>query len=838
MPSRAPTGKFDDSAAVYFVGGSLTLATLLFGFLALRALRAARRGSRKAHPHALTYGCHCSACQLNAQVFGARLADEERKREERTTGRTAVLVLGGVALVCALLAGMTFTGTLGVGVNRTAAAPVWDPYEILGIRIGASEAEIKAAYRRLSFQYHPDRNPGDQGAADRFIGITKAYEALTNELVRANYEKYGNPDGPVEVSVGVALPSWLMDAKNSTAVLVMYVLGFIVLVPAIAFCVVRRWKKDSRETVRDETVAVFAHFMKDKMTPKAVLELESAAIEFETLAPVSEADNTVLPALLRLLGLSEKPQTHFRAPFVIKSCILCNAHLARLDDKMPPPTFLETMAIVQKMPMLTDTFCFVAQLKGHLQPVLSSIRLLQMLVQGTWDTRPLLQLPHFSRKTADIVAAARRRAAAITTPARLALLPAADRRKILRDTLQLSDETAADVARVARTVFATRVEATATLAINGTAESDADADTDTDTEITEGAIVNLTVTTRLVPPPPSTTDDDDDDDYDKKERNSGSSSNAASPSANPAVVTVCVAAPKKPKAEEIPLEELMEEDPEFRQALEELRKSAVGLNSRKQKAIRQREQSLIAKARDKLRNKREQEKKALEAEQEDKSAPSEQTSQPQEAKAEPEEEQISSLARRHKGDDDKKEEDDDEVEKKDEKCDDILEHQEEIRAAAKESQEKEAAHLAEVKAAAEAADAEQEKLAGPEFVHAPFFPEPHKESWYFVVGDQQRNIVYAVAKGVCPTLECDPSTKTVITFPAPKKAGTYNLTLFVMSDSYIGRDIQQNITMVVKPAKDIEIEEDLLDDGSEVSDIDEDHDDDEINSDDESEESD
>lgn len=816
MPSRAPTGKFDDSAAVFFVGGSLTLATLLFGFLALRRLWAARRrrGMRE-QEHELTYGCHCSACKLNAQVFGQKLAEEEKRRAEGASGRTAVLVLGGVALVCALLAGMTFTGTLGVGVNRTAAGAggPWDPYEILGIRVGASEADIKAAYRKLSFKYHPDRNPGDATAADRFIGITKAYEALTNELVRANYEKYGNPDGPVEVSVGVALPSWLMDTKNSTAVLLMYVLGFVVLVPTIAFCVVRRWKKDTKEDARQETVGMFYHFMKDRMTPKAVLELESAAIEFETLAPVTENDNTVLPALLRLLGSSDKPQCHFKAPFVVKSCILCTSHLARLDEKMPPATFLETMAIVQKMPMLTDVFCTVAQLKGHLQPILSSIRLLQMFVQATWDTRPLLQLPHFSRKAADTAAARRR--APVTAPAKLALLSAADRRRLLLDTLEFSDEMAADVVRVARTVFATRVEVAASLAIDGSA----------DTEITEGAIVALTVTTHLVPPPPADEEEND---------TSSNSSNASSSSANPAVVTVRVAAPKKPKVEEIPLEELMQ-DPSFRQSLKELRRSAAGQNARKQRMIHQREQSLIDKARNEIRRKREQEKKVLEAEQADKNTPAEQTPQPQEVKVEePDEEQISSLAHRHKTSDDRKEEDE---EKEADECDDILDHQEEIRAAAKESQEKEAARLAEMKAAAEAADAEQEKLTGPVFVHAPFFPEPHKESWYFVLGDQQRNTVYAVTKGACPTLECDPSTKTVIVFPAPKKAGTYNLTLFVMSDSYIGRDVQQNITMVVKPAKDIEIEEDLLDDGSEVSDLDEDHDDDETNSDDDSDDS-
>lgn len=836
MTSRAPTGKFDDNAAVFFVGGSLTLATLLFGFLALRRLWIARKESKKERCEELTFGCHCSACQLNAQLFGEKLAAEERRRAEGATGRAAVLVLGGVALVCALLAGMTFAGTLGVGVNRTAAAASapWDPYEILGIRVGASEADIKAAYRRLSFKYHPDRNPGDATAADRFIRITKAYEALTNELVRANYEKYGNPDGPVEVSVGVALPSWLMDTKNSTAVLLLYVLGFIVLVPTIAFCVVRRWKQGAREEVAQDTVAMFVHFMEKRMTPKAVLELESAALEFRTLAPVTEADAVALPALEKLLGPSNRPRYRFNAPFVVKSGLLCAAHLARLDDKMPPATFRDAMAVVQKMPLLTEAFCAAAAFRGCLQPALSAVRLLQMLVQGTWDTQPLLQLPHFTRKAAD--AAAGRRRAPVATPARLALLPAASRRRLLHDTLELTDEMAADVARVARTVFGTTLEVSAALSIDGAA----------DNEITEGAIVTLTATTRLVAPPP----EDDEDDaavHDSTTSRSGASADSAAP----AVVTVSVAAPKKPKAEDIPLDELMQ-DPSFRREYERLRNSMAGANSRLRKKIEKQEQSLIAKARSQIWHEREQERKAREMEEASKNATeqsqgeqngsstssqktdgksdekerkeveednkSTQTEEQQHTEPqEPDEEQIATLRNRRKTDDKKEEK----KEEKAEKCDDILEHQEGVHAAAKESQEK------------EAADAEQRKLAGPVFVHAPFFPEPHKETWYFVLGDQQSNIFYGMTKGECPTLECDPSTKNVIVFRAPKKAGTYRLTLFVMSDSYIGRDVQQNITMVVKPAKDIEVEEDLLDDGSEVSDLDEDSDDSQTNSGDE-----
>ncbi|MEM7066850.1 MAG: DnaJ domain-containing protein [Cyanobacteria bacterium P01_B01_bin.77] len=53
-----------------------------------------------------------------------------------------------------------------------------DDYRTLGLRTGASFDDVKAAYRKLARKYHPDVNPNDQQAQDRFIKVTKAYEAL------------------------------------------------------------------------------------------------------------------------------------------------------------------------------------------------------------------------------------------------------------------------------------------------------------------------------------------------------------------------------------------------------------------------------------------------------------------------------------------------------------------------------------------------------------------------------------------------------------------------------------------------------------------------------------
>ena len=67
-----------------------------------------------------------------------------------------------------------------------------DFYEILGISKGASAAEIKKAYRKKAIQYHPDKNPGDKEAEEKFKKAAEAYEVLSDDNKRARYDQYGH----------------------------------------------------------------------------------------------------------------------------------------------------------------------------------------------------------------------------------------------------------------------------------------------------------------------------------------------------------------------------------------------------------------------------------------------------------------------------------------------------------------------------------------------------------------------------------------------------------------------------------------------------------------------
>ena len=77
-------------------------------------------------------------------------------------------------------------------MSKTENVTKLDYYEVLGVERSASDQELKAAYRKLAMQYHPDRNPGDVAAEEKFKECSEAYQVLSDPQKRAAYDRYGH----------------------------------------------------------------------------------------------------------------------------------------------------------------------------------------------------------------------------------------------------------------------------------------------------------------------------------------------------------------------------------------------------------------------------------------------------------------------------------------------------------------------------------------------------------------------------------------------------------------------------------------------------------------------
>jgi len=243
-----------------------------------------------------------------------------------------------VALLTVALWG-TFLYTLYRVATMELADTVYDPFAILGIRTGSTEQEIKRHYRRLSLRFHPDKvklaiNETIEMVQEKFVDLTKAYKALTDETVRRNLELYGHPDGKQEYRVGIAIPRWIVEGQNNIWVLGIYGVVFGVGLP---FLVGRWWftsRRYTRDHVQGATASLFFKNLRDKTDYAALVELLGHSWELEnpTLSRSAHANET-LDALVNTVR--EKvpewvPKDDFDRASTRQATALLWAHLLRL----------------------------------------------------------------------------------------------------------------------------------------------------------------------------------------------------------------------------------------------------------------------------------------------------------------------------------------------------------------------------------------------------------------------------------------------------------------------------------------------------------------------------
>lgn len=163
---------------------------------------------------------------------------------------------------------------------------VYDPFSILGIAVGATEKEIKKHYKRMSIKFHPDKlqvsaNQTKEEIESYFVEITKAYKSLTDDTIRKNFELYGHPDGRQEMSMGIALPSWVIESQNNIWVLGIYGLVFGIGLPYL----VARWWYGTRSRTKDglinATAQSFFQHLREDTPPARILALIAISEELQ-----------------------------------------------------------------------------------------------------------------------------------------------------------------------------------------------------------------------------------------------------------------------------------------------------------------------------------------------------------------------------------------------------------------------------------------------------------------------------------------------------------------------------------------------------------------------------
>ena len=83
-----------------------------------------------------------------------------------------------------------------------------DYYEVLGIEKGASEEEIKRAFRKMALKYHPDRNQGDKEAEEKFKEVNEAYSVLSDPELKKKYDMFGHAGVDPSAQAGPGAGQW------------------------------------------------------------------------------------------------------------------------------------------------------------------------------------------------------------------------------------------------------------------------------------------------------------------------------------------------------------------------------------------------------------------------------------------------------------------------------------------------------------------------------------------------------------------------------------------------------------------------------------------------------
>ncbi|KAL5487852.1 SEC63 [Sanghuangporus weigelae] len=360
--------------AAYFLMTFLSLILIPFTFTAFKS-------SKKAE----TTSCECSMCIKQYERIKQR---NKRSLLNPKLGAKTLFLLGGWSVFAFLVYKISTTRN---------ESKLYDPFEILGIKMGTPEKEIKSHYKKLSRHFHPDKvklsvNQTMEMVEAYFVEITKAYKSLTDETIRKNWELYGHPDGRQEVSMGIAIPKWVVEGQHR----LWFLAGYCVILGGLLPVVVGKWWFGSRIRTKDGVLANSAEiFFKSIKEDSSINDL---------LGCFGRALANEYPVSIPIGGLEEKVRARLGGKYNGSPPeTLLYAHLLRIPIKDASLQKAQDDILIRSPSLLTSLLNIAAS-HNWLSPTLNAMRLHSYITQAVSpfpESQELSVLTQFPNITED-----------------------------------------------------------------------------------------------------------------------------------------------------------------------------------------------------------------------------------------------------------------------------------------------------------------------------------------------------------------------------------------------------------------------------------------------------